>query len=188
MLPKVLKEQGGGHGFKNRARCFACCPRIGGKFLRPERKHSVVVHDVAAMPKTKKPRDWRAKLARPAKPEITVTEKDFAGIKAGTRLLISTPTDIAAFVARLRPGETTTVATMRDELAKSAKVEATCPLTTGIFLRIVAEAAWDDLQAGRKPAQVTPFWRVVDPKGPLARKLRCGPGWIEAARARETRG
>ncbi len=35
----------------------------------------------------------------------------------------------------------------------------TCPLTTGIFLRIAAEAAGEDDGSGK--TRITPYWRVV---------------------------
>jgi len=38
-------------------------------------------------------------------------------------------------------------------------VDVTCPLVTGIFLRIVTEAAEEDRRAGR--SDITGCWRVV---------------------------
>lgn len=74
---------------------------------------------------------------------------------------------------------------LRLALAKDRGAEATCPLTTSIFLRIAAEAAWDEMEAGAALANITPFWRVVDPKSDLAKKLRCGPDWIAHQREME---
>jgi hypothetical protein len=74
---------------------------------------------------------------------------------------------------------------MRLELAKLHGADATCPVSTEIFLRTVSEAAWDEIEAGTPVTEVTPFWRVVDPKSPLAKKLRAGSGWIEQQRAAE---
>jgi hypothetical protein len=53
------------------------------------------------------------------------------------------------------------------------------------FLRTVAEAAWDQIEAGTPVTQVAPFWRVVDPASPLAKKLRAGSEWITQQRAAE---
>ena len=75
---------------------------------------------------------------------------------------------------------------MRRELAAMHGADATCPVSTAIFLRTVAEAAWDDIPESGKPVTaVAPFWRVVDPKSPLAKKLRAGSLWIEQQRAAE---
>jgi hypothetical protein len=38
-----------------------------------------------------------------------------------------------------------------------------------------------------KPAQITPFWRVIEPKSALAKKLTCGPEFIEEMRAAEAK-
>ena len=70
-------------------------------------------------------------------------------------------------------------------LAKLHGADATCPVSTAIFLRIVAEAAWDEIESGVPVSEVAPFWRVVDPKSPLAKKLRSGGAWIEQQRAAE---
>lgn len=61
------------------------------------------------------------------------------------------------------------------------------PLTTGIFLRIVAEAAWEQLQAGKSRSEVAPFWRVIDPDSKAARKLPCGAEFIVRQRRIEAR-
>jgi hypothetical protein len=77
---------------------------------------------------------------------------------------------------------------MRRELAAMHGADAACPVSTAIFLRTVAEAAWDDIEAGKPVTAVAPFWRVVDPKSPLAKKLRAGSSWIEQQRAAEQSG
>jgi hypothetical protein len=82
-------------------------------------------------------------------------------------------------------GETREIQQMRRELAAIHGADATCPVSTAIFLRTVAEAAWDEIEAGVPATQVAPFWRVVDPKSPLAKKLRAGGSWIEQQRAAE---
>jgi hypothetical protein len=71
-------------------------------------------------------------------------------------------------------GESRTVPQMRDDLAAAHRANFTCPLTSGIFLRIAAELAWEQHQSGRPLDQITPFWRVIDPKAPIAKKLACG--------------
>jgi hypothetical protein len=71
---------------------------------------------------------------------------------------------------------------VRLELAALHGADATCPVSTAIFLRTVAEAAWDEIGAGKATTEVAPFWRVIDPKSPLAKKLRAGVQWIEQHR------
>ncbi|MFY8162506.1 MAG: hypothetical protein ACOVNU_14320 [Candidatus Kapaibacteriota bacterium] len=50
----------------------------------------------------------------------------------------------------------------------------TCPVTTGIFLRIVAEANYEKLQNGQSIEEITPFWRMIEPNTSLAKKLTFG--------------
>jgi hypothetical protein len=50
-----------------------------------------------------------------------------------------------------------------------------CPVTTAIYLRVVAEVALADLAIGKPLDQVVPFWRVVLPGSKVAQKLSCGP-------------
>ena len=45
-----------------------------------------------------------------------------------------------------------TVSQIRDELARMAKVKAACPMTTGMFMRIAAEAA--EIAARTDPTMV----------------------------------
>lgn len=88
------------------------------------------------------------------------------------RMLISSPLEIAAVVERIPKGRVLAMSDLRTSLAKSHKADYTCPLTTGIFLRIVAEAAEAERPLG-KP--VTPYWRVVRDDGSLLEKLPGGP-------------
>ena len=100
----------------------------------------------------------------------------------GRRVLVPTPLLVDGLIRKVRKGKLVTVRRIRERLAKDFNAEATCPLTTGIFVRIVAETAEEDLQAGKK--RVTPYWRVVRDDGSLNEKF---PGSVEeqAARLRE---
>ncbi|MCU0775966.1 MAG: hypothetical protein MUC74_16190 [Ideonella sp.] len=132
-----------------------------------------------------KPKTWADKMK--ARPPHTVTlDKDFAGVPAGARLLISCPIELEAWLrSHVPPGTTLEVQQLRRELARHHGADATCPVSTSIFLRTVAEAAWDQIEAGTPVSQVAPFWRVIDPASPLARKLRAGGDWIAQQRAAE---
>jgi hypothetical protein len=114
-----------------------------------------------------------------------VLEADFAGVPAGHTLFVATPGLLADRVLAIPAGETLEVRTLRDALARAHGADASCPVTTALFLRIVAEAAWDDLRDGTPPEQVIPFWRVIDPASPVAARLRCGPDWIRDRRKAE---
>jgi hypothetical protein len=125
---------------------------------------------------------WQEKYQNPPHSKVEVLEKPAFGVSAGAKMLISTPAEIEKVIRRIPKGETRTIIQLRATLAEAAGADVTCPLTTGIFLRIVAEVAWEEFEAGRDPA---PFWRVVDPRAPLAKKLRCGTEFIAEQRRQE---
>jgi hypothetical protein len=35
----------------------------------------------------------------------------------------------------------------------------------------MAEAAWEEIESGKKPEQVTPFWRLIEPGYNITQKL-----------------
>jgi hypothetical protein len=132
-----------------------------------------------------RPNTWAQKMqTRP--PRMVTLDKAFAGVPAGAKLLISCPLEVEAWLREQVPaGETRAVQQMRRELARRHGADAACPVSTAIFLRTVAEAAWEQIEAGVPATAVAPFWRVVDPGSPLAKKLRAGGEWIAQQRAAE---
>lgn len=79
-------------------------------------------------------------------------------------------------------------ADLRAALADEHGADATCPVSTAIFLRIVAEAALERIGEGAPVAEVTPFWRVVAPGSKLAAKLSCGNEFLRLRRQMEAPG
>ncbi len=131
-------------------------------------------------------KSWTEKLVDHNKPaSITVLEKPFGGFLPGAKVLLSTPADVKKYMDEIPPGETRSVVSLRQALAKPHGADGTCPLTTGIFCRIVSEAALEDHAAGMPANAITPFWRVIEPDSALAKKISCGPGFIEEMRAIE---
>lgn len=126
----------------------------------------------------KKPTDWRKRFGDAKPPHVVTLHTDFAGVKAGNTMLISSPGDIAAYLAKIPRGETRTIARLRNELARNAGAQSMCPVTTAIYLRVVAEVSLRDLDDGKTIDQVVPFWRVVTPDTKIAQKLSCGPDHI----------
>ncbi len=113
---------------------------------------------------------WQQKFDNGKLPQVKIIDKPFGGFPAGTSMYISTPAEIDRFINQLKLGESLSVAEMRDQLASSNNTDFTCALTTGIFLRIVAERAYEQYVSGESPS-ITPFWRVLDPSSKLAAKL-----------------
>lgn len=131
---------------------------------------------------------WQQKFEGANAPSISIIEKPMLGIPAGAKLLISSPEEIAALIRTIPAGQTREVEWIRAELAKRHQADATCPLTTGIFLRIIGEYELERHASGVSIEEMIPFWRVVKPKSPLARKLSCGPDWIAERQRAEAAG
>lgn len=136
----------------------------------------------------KKPVDWRKRFGAAKAPHVVVLESTFAGVPAGARMLISSPGEIAAYLATIPRGQTRTVVRMRSDLARRADAAAMCPVTTAIYLRVVAECALDDLSAGKDLGEVVPFWRLIAPEDKVAARLSCGPEGVEHLRRLDTAG
>ena len=86
---------------------------------------------------------------------------------------------VDGLVRTVRKGKLVTVDQLRECLAAQFNVDSTCPMTMGIFLVIVAQAAEEDLQEGKK--RIAPYWRVIKADGSLNPKFPAGVE-IQAAR------
>jgi hypothetical protein len=93
-------------------------------------------------------------------------------------MFIATPQIIDNYIKQIPKGKIVSVQTMRKDLAIENKADYTCPVTTGIFLRIVAEANFEKYQQTNSIKNITPFWRVVEPNSTLSEKLTFGKGFI----------
>ena len=134
-----------------------------------------------------KRKTWAEKLNIDRKPEIEKTNKGFAGIQAGQMMLIPTPLLVDAYIRQIPKGKLVDVATIRKDLAAEFHAEVTCPLTTGIFIRIAAEAAYEEYEKGTPLNKITPFWRVIDAKSPMAKKLTFGIGFLKEQQKKEAK-
>ena len=105
------------------------------------------------------------------KSHITQLEKKFAGIPQGSHLLISCPQEIDEYIRNLDEGALITTQEMRDALAHKHKADATCPVSAGIFLRIICEAALEERASGKALDNITPFWRIDLAGTAAAKKL-----------------
>ncbi|MGL4231209.1 MAG: hypothetical protein ACRCWJ_07565 [Casimicrobium sp.] len=128
---------------------------------------------------------WATKLAKPRNVKRVLLDAPFAGIPAGAMLFVGTPDVVANYVKKIPYGETRTIERMRREIARNNDCDAMCPVSTSIFLRMVAEGAWDELQAGNTPDKVVPFWRVIEAGSTIAKKLRADSAWLTHQRALE---
>ncbi len=101
--------------------------------------------------------------------------------RRGGTLLIARPLDMDSLIQKVGKGKLLTMGQIRERLARDQGADSTCPLTTGIFLRIIAEVAEEDFRSGKK--DITPYWRVLRDNGSLNEKL---PGGVTAQGGRLT--
>ena len=132
-----------------------------------------------------KRKTWAEKLNIDRTPVVEKADKDFAGIKTGQLMLIPTPKIVDAYIRQIPKGKQVDKETMRRDLAAEYHAETTCPLTTGIFIRIAAEAAYEEYEKGKPLNKITPFWRVISEKSSAAKKLTFGTSLLKEQRRKE---
>ena len=117
--------------------------------------------------------------------KIKTIDKKFADIPKGRRMLIVSPPIINEYVKSILYGDFIEPVKMRDDLAKDYQADKTCPVTTGIFLRIVSEASYEEYRSGYDLESIAPFWRIVKLNSKLAGKLACGIDFIAKRQTEE---
>lgn len=92
-------------------------------------------------------------------------------------MVIPAPREVDAVMRRVRMGKVTTINEIRAKLARKHGAAVTCPITTGIFAWIAANAAHEAAAGGAK--RITPYWRTLKLGGELNEKY---PGGIAEQR------
>ena len=126
---------------------------------------------------------WKEKLNNDKSFIVKRLDKDFSDMKVGENMLIATPKIIDEYIKQIPKGMNVNIKTLRNDMALTYNADTTCPVTTGIFLRIVSEAAYEDFLNGEK--KITPFWRVLNHESKTASKLACGINFIKKRRREE---
>lgn len=133
--------------------------------------------------KTKK--SWAEKVRTSKAHEVKPAPMDIAGMKAGQIMLVPSPQIIDEFIRTIPRGTSLGLQTFRRQLADKYGADVSCPITTGILLRMVAEAAYEAYAQGTEIDEITPVWRVLDSSSPTTNRLTCGPELITLQRERE---
>ena len=128
-------------------------------------------------------KSWKDKMNIDKSYVVKRLEKKFSDMKEGENMLIATPMIIDEYIKQIPKGINVNIKTLRRDLALTYNADTTCPLTTGIFIRIVSEAAYENFLNGDR--NITPFWRVVDHESKSASKLACGINFIKKRRIEE---
>jgi hypothetical protein len=130
-----------------------------------------------------KRKSWREKLHdSKGLPKVgKITGKMTKRWGTGT-MVVPAPVEVDAIMRRVPKGKLITIAEIRTALADKHDVSVCCPITTGIFAWIAANAAEEaanEAEAGAKKSKVMPYWRTLKTGGELNPKY---PGGIPRLR------
>jgi len=103
-----------------------------------------------------------------------ITDKMSRRWGTGT-VVIPSPREVDELMRRVPEGKVITINEIRATLAKKHGATIGCPITTGIFAWIAANAAEEQRQKGEK--DVAPYWRTLKTGGVINEKY---PGGVEA--------
>lgn len=132
------------------------------------------------MPSSKHKKSWREKLAESKDLPKTVKLEGRMSERWGNgTMVIPAPLEVDAAMKKVRRGKLTTIDAIRRALAIKHRVTIACPMTTGIFAWIAANAADEAEDAGA--SRITPYWRTLKANGELNAKY---PGGIRSLRDR----
>lgn len=125
------------------------------------------------MPKRK---SWSEKLKdNKGLPKVEkITDKMSKRWGTGT-VVIPAPMEVNEIMRKVPEGKVITLNEIRAALAKKHGATIGCPLTTGIFAWVAANAAEEERQRGEK--DITPYWRTLKTGGVINPKY---PGGVEA--------
>ncbi|HEV7395821.1 MAG TPA: methylated DNA-protein cysteine methyltransferase [Pyrinomonadaceae bacterium] len=129
----------------------------------------------------KSKKSWKEKLND--NKDLPKVQKVPARLRAkwGTgTFVIPAPLEVDGLMKLVPRRKLTTINEIRSALAAKHKANLACPITTGIFAWIAANAA-DEEAAATPRARITPYWRTLKTGGILNEKY---PGGVEQQRAR----
>jgi len=123
----------------------------------------------------KKRKSWQEKLAdNKDLPRVEkITDKMSRRWGTGT-VVIPAPKEVDEIMKRVPKGKLITINQIREKLAQKHGASIGCPITTGIFAYIAANAAEEEAREGEK--DITPYWRTLKTGGVINEKY---PGGVE---------
>ncbi|HID93388.1 MAG TPA: hypothetical protein EYP60_04745 [bacterium (Candidatus Stahlbacteria)] len=128
---------------------------------------------------SKRRKSWQEKLMNnkdlPKVEKITPKVAGRWGTKVGDTVVIPAPIEVDEIMRKVPTGKLITINEIRTTLAKQHNATIGCPITTGIFARIAAEAAAERVAEGKK--DITPYWRTLKAGGVINEKY---PGGVAA--------
>jgi hypothetical protein len=121
----------------------------------------------------KKKTSWQEKLQdNKGCPKVVVIDKNMSKRWGTGTVVIPAPIEVDAYMRQVPKGKLTTINEIRQALAVKHRATIGCPITTGIFAWIAANAAEEQKQQGKK--DTTPYWRTLKTKGLINEKYPGG--------------
>lgn len=130
-------------------------------------------------------RSWADQLEASNGIDIRPVPEGRRGMTPGASMLYPSARMIDAAIRAIPEGRGISPRELRLRLADAHGADYTCPVTTTMMLRIVAEAANEAHRAGAPLAEVTPAWRVLGKGASALRKLSFDPGYFADRRTDE---
>jgi alkylated DNA nucleotide flippase Atl1 len=127
-----------------------------GKFMSKRKSWSEKLRDSKDLPKVEK-----------------ITDKMSKRWGSGT-VVIPAPVEVDELMKKVPHGKVTTINEIRAALAKKHGATIGCPITTGIFAWVAANAAEELKQKGE--SNITPYWRTLKAGGIINEKYPGGAG------------
>ncbi len=122
-------------------------------------------------------KSWIEKFqAKKDLPKIVRLDENLARKYKAETMPVPSPQMVYDIMKTVPEGKLITVKEIRKILADENEADTTCPLTTGIFIWIVANASEEMVEKGVEK-EVIPYWRTLKSKGELLDKY---PGGTEA--------
>lgn len=122
----------------------------------------------------KKNKSWQEKLTdQKDLPKVEVIPDKLVSRWGAGTLVIPAPIEVDQMMRGVPKGKLTTINQIRSALAKKHQATIACPITTGIFARIAANAA-EEIATVKPRTRITPYWRTLKAGGPLNEKYPGG--------------
>jgi len=122
-------------------------------------------------------KSWREKLADDkGLPRVCEAAGKLSKRWGTGTFVIPAPRELDALMKQVPKGRVVTINELRHALAKKHKTDFACPITTGIFSWIAANAAAEAAAEGAR--RITPYWRTLKAGGELNPKYPGGVAGI----------
>lgn len=122
-----------------------------------------------------KKKSWKEKLeGNPDLPKIQEITTDAAPHRITGWMVVPSPMEVDEIMKRIPAGRLITIQEIRSILARRHGADTACPLSTGLFASIAAQAAEEAAAGGDKGT--TPYWRTLKTGGILNEKY---PGGVK---------